>query len=237
MSKDLSFSARHKTLIGISSVALAAAVFFLSLVVSAIVSMAITGGVQRELSPLEFLVTNFSLVGSLALGVWSITAAHKKGYSAFFKAVGLRKPNLDDAATGFLLIAAYYAVLFVVFAVLNSTGLVSTGSEQELGFSDPTAGIELGYLFIALAVLTPIGEELLFRGFLYGRLSRFINKYIAAIIASLLFAVAHWPPIAMVDTFVLSLFMIAGFNHTKNLWVPIGMHAAKNAISVAIVFL
>ena len=89
-----------------------------------------------------------------------------------------------------------------------------------------------------LAVISPIAEEILFRGFMFGFLRRFgWNFWFAALVPALLFAAGH-----LRADFDLSqatgVFLITGIGALifswlyerwdNNLWVPIGFHVLMN---------
>ena len=83
------------------------------------------------------------------------------------------------------------------------------------------------------------------RGFLYTGLRRRMKPLLSAFIASLVFALAHLqlgsgaPPlyVAAIDTFVLSLILIALRERTGSLWSGIIVHALKNGFAFAAIFI
>ena len=89
-----------------------------------------------------------------------------------------------------------------------------------------------GMIVVAAVVVAPVFEELLFRGLLQTSLRKISTSPVVAIgLASLVFAVIHphWqaPPI-----FVLSVFIGALYEVSRNLWAAIVMHAAFNAFAI-----
>ncbi len=87
---------------------------------------------------------------------------------------------------------------------------------------------------LSATVLAPLVEETFFRGHVQTGLRSLIqNKTVAIVMTSILFAAMHewWmrPPI-----FVLSLCLGWLYERTGNLWMPIGLHVAFNAISTAV---
>ncbi|MEM6997640.1 MAG: CPBP family intramembrane glutamic endopeptidase [Patescibacteria group bacterium] len=219
------------------TILIAFAIYFVSLVLFALASQLLTGGEVRNLDPREFLVTSVVLNGAVILGVWTVSSAHKRGIGAFMKSIGLGRPSFNSISVSIGLLVLYYGTLIAVFVVLRQLGVLDTAAEQDIGLDDSTTTVGIVYIYLALSVVTPLGEEFLYRGFIYQRLSKFLNKDIVIVLVSLLFAVAHWPPNAMVDTFILSIFMIIGLRVTGTLWTPVIMHALKNAVSVSLVYL
>jgi len=77
-----------------------------------------------------------------------------------------------------------------------------------------------------VAALAGIGEELLFRGLIQLGLSTFLNVWLAVLLTSLLFGLAHAvTPTYCFLAFVISLYFGFLFVQTGNLFVPIAIHA------------
>jgi membrane protease YdiL (CAAX protease family) len=89
-------------------------------------------------------------------------------------------------------------------------------------------------LVIAAAIVAPIVEEILFRGFIYGVIKRFTDGYFAALCSALLFAVIHFHIGSMIPLAVLALVFCAAYERTGSLAVPILMHAFFNGTSIAL---
>jgi membrane protease YdiL (CAAX protease family) len=102
-----------------------------------------------------------------------------------------------------------------------------------------TAPWQLVLTILALVVLAPLGEELLFRGLLLRALARRFRFWPAAIITSVLFTAAHadayllWPrAIALVGTGLL----LAWVYRQRGYWASVAAHATVNTIaSIALV--
>jgi len=77
-----------------------------------------------------------------------------------------------------------------------------------------------------IAALAGIGEELLFRGLFQLGMSGFFNVWLAILITSLIFGLAHaLTPTYFFFAFLASLYLGFLFEHTGNLIVPIAVHA------------
>ena len=86
-------------------------------------------------------------------------------------------------------------------------------------------------------VVAPISEELLFRGFLYGKLkSRKLKPLFSAIVTSLLFGLVHGQLNVGIDTFILSMMMIYLLEKRQSLWVTIMLHMIKNGVAFLALF-
>ncbi len=162
------------------------------------------------------------------------------------EAIGLTKPKARDPLYALLGFAIYFPVYIVAISVLSALikGL-NVNQQQAIGFSQTTTGPALILIFISLVLLPPLVEEILFRGFLFSGLKKAMPVVWAAVLTSLLFAAPHllestgggalW--VAGVDTLVLSLVLCWLRQKTGRLYAGMGLHALKNFIAFAALFL
>ena len=134
-----------------------------------------------------------------------------------------------------------YMICSAVFlTVVTKLITIDIHQPQALPFSQSMLGTQWQYIaaFMTIAVLAPVAEELLFRGYLYGKLRRTAPIWVAVLITSLTFGAAHlwggsgslqWAVAA--DTFVLSIVMSLAREYTGAIWAPVLMHIAKNSIA------
>lgn len=160
--------------------------------------------------------------------------------------IGLVKPKIRDigyALAGFGVYFAIYA--FIVFNLVEALfPQVDTDQAQQLGFDTASSGPVLIFVFLSLVILPPLVEEILVRGFLFTGLRQRMHVFVAAIITSVIFAVAHlqWgsgAPLlwaAAADTFTLSMILVWLRQKTGSLWPGIGVHFIKNGIAFLALF-
>lgn len=162
-------------------------------------------------------------------------------------AIGWVRPKVRDI--GYAL--AGFGVYFVGYALIVSTLVkeylpqIDTDQRQDLGFDTSVAGPELILIFMSLVILPPLVEEILVRGFLFTGLRNKLPLVTAAIVTSIVFAVAHlqWgsdAPLlwsAAIDTFVLSLVLVYVRHRSGSLWPGIGIHFIKNGIAFLALFI
>ena len=82
----------------------------------------------------------------------------------------------------------------------------------------------------AAVVMAPLSEELLFRGFLYGVCKRYTDIPFAALINGLLFAIVHMHVGSFAPLFALGVVLVAVYEITGSLVVPMVMHALFNGL-------
>lgn len=83
-----------------------------------------------------------------------------------------------------------------------------------------------------MALLSGVGEELLFRGFLQGIATKYMGVVAAVISTNLLFGAAHFvTPLYGLITFLIGSLLGVSMAYTDNLMVPIVIHSFYNFIS------
>lgn len=85
-------------------------------------------------------------------------------------------------------------------------------------------------------IFAPISEEVLFRGYFYPTLKRHSERFFAAIVVSLLFAVVHSNTMSVLPLFVLAMSFTIAYELTGCLLVPIAMHALFNTTQIVLMF-
>lgn len=155
-------------------------------------------------------------------------------------------PSWLDGALVVPVMIGYLMLSGVVMALLTPVLPIDLNQEQVLPINAAMLTATWHYImaFIMLVVLAPVGEELLFRGYLYGKLRKIAPIWVAIAMASLTFGVAHlWTggdgPLqwaVMIDTFVLSLVMCVMREHTGAIWITILMHMVKNGLAFYLLF-
>lgn len=135
-------------------------------------------------------------------------------------------------------------VVLVVAKVLPGVDLAQ---QQELPFSQTLLGAQWQYMlaFFTLVILAPLAEELLFRGYLYGKLRNAIPAWAVILVTGLTFGLAHlWTgpgnPLqwaVMFDTLTLGIMLGLLREYTGAIWAGVLVHAIKNGIAFYFLFL
>jgi len=90
---------------------------------------------------------------------------------------------------------------------------------------------QIWILLAAAVVFAPLGEELLFRGFLYPSLERRIGRAGGMIVTGFLFAALHLNPFDFLPLFVLGIVLSYTYSRTRLVSACVVLHATHNAIS------
>ena len=87
-------------------------------------------------------------------------------------------------------------------------------------------------LFLAVAVLGPVAEELTFRGLLLRRANTFFRPAGAVVLSALLFSLCHLNLIQMIYTFPLGILFGILYVSSGSLLTPMLAHIALNAVTL-----
>lgn len=149
-----------------------------------------------------------------------------------------RLPDWADiglAPVGFVLYFLLSALtLYVAALVLPG---FDSDQLQETGFGTISQGYEYVLAFITLVVAAPIAEEVLFRGYLYGKLRKSASIWLATFVTSMVFGVIHGQWNVAVDVFALSIILCVLREITGSIWAGILLHMMKNGIAFYLLFI
>jgi len=77
----------------------------------------------------------------------------------------------------------------------------------------------------------PLGEELLYRGMLYGALRRRWGFWGAALVSSLAFGLFHVIPLQVLTAMLLGLVLCWVYERSGSLWAPALVHLVNNLLA------
>lgn len=160
--------------------------------------------------------------------------------------LGIRNPSIKGLFYAVPVFVLYLMSLFVAISAIDAIAPnIDVQQKQQLGFDTIAYGNDLLLIFIGLVILTPIVEEIVMRGFLYGGLKNGMPKIHAAIITSIIFAIAHLqlgsgaPPlwVAAIHTFILSMALVWLRERTGTIWAGVLVHMMKNGLAFISIFI
>ena len=195
--------------------------------------------------PVENYVRPAVLQTALAVIIYGLTIAVVLGVPYLVKRhetnlqmLGLtRLPSWTDIGLAPLTYIVYIIVLALVLGAISAWFPAFPLDEaQDVGFKVFGSRLDNLLAFFALVILAPIAEEVLFRGYLYGKLKTYVPAIVAAIATSLLFALVHFQWNVGVDVFIMSLFLCSLRSLTGSIWAGILVHMIKNGIAYYVLF-
>lgn len=153
--------------------------------------------------------------------------------------IGVTRPmswgDIGFAPVGFILYFVISALL--AYAVGQLFPGIDLKQLQETGYDHVTQYYQYLLVLISLVLLAPIAEEVIFRGYLYGKLRKFMPMWVAMLLTSMLFGLIHGQWNVAIDVFALSMVLCSLREITGNIWAGILLHMIKNGIAYYILFI
>lgn len=141
---------------------------------------------------------------------------------------------------GIWLITAIFVYLILTVSITALAMYVfpsaNYAQKQEIGFEALSQSWEYILAFVSLVIIAPLAEELIFRGYLFGKLKKYAAVWVAVLLSAALFAVAHGQWNVALDTFALGLVLASLRLITGNIWVSMALHALKNGLAFYFLF-
>ena len=192
--------------------------------------MAALGGDVDELYDqlLANTMTYTMISGLLTTAI--VIAVYRLRRKPMAEALWLRGVDRATLLTGAALAPTLYLIVSEALALLPEAWLESS--------TEASAGIDSGTLtgVLAVAVVAPVVEELIFRGLMLNRLSRVMPGWLAAVLSSAAFGVCHGHPVWFAYAFVLGAFFAFLDLRAQSILPSILGHVAFNAISQILSF-
>lgn len=163
----------------------------------------------------------------------------------------IKKQRVSQAEIGLTRLPVWTDILItpaglIVYLILSSVLIliaihllpwIDMNQVQDIGFRQLNQRYEYILAFATLVVIAPIAEEILFRGYLFGKLKQFVPVWVAILVTSALFGVIHGQWDLAIDTFALSVILCLLRQTTGSLWASILLHMTKNGIAYYILFI
>lgn len=148
---------------------------------------------------------------------------------------GLRRPRTWWVAA--LLVPGVW-LGFILCSALWVTIIGESPDEDlpdELGADD--SDVALVAVMVLVCVLAPVGEEFLFRGYIFRALRNWKGLWPAAIISGIVFGAIHLlsaDAVALVPLAILGIGMALVYHYTDSLYTAMALHALNNAIAFGV---
>ncbi|MEO6110147.1 MAG: type II CAAX endopeptidase family protein [Candidatus Saccharimonadales bacterium] len=162
-----------------------------------------------------------------------------KRYRTSKEDLGLNKwPSWLDlllGPTGLIIYMILSAILLVITPIILP--FINLEQAQDIGFDRLFHQYEYVFAFLTLVVIAPVAEEILFRGYLFGKLRKHMPLWVAIVLTSLLFGFIHGQWNVAIDVFALSVVSCLLRVVSKSLWPSIMLHMLKNSIAFYFLFI
>ncbi len=134
-----------------------------------------------------------------------------------------------------------YAVYLVLATILTYLMSIFTwfdaNQAQDVGFGYYITDIDRICAMLAVVFIAPLAEELIMRGWLYGKLRRKWGIVAAMLLTSLAFAVMHGQWNVGVSVFALSIVLCTLREITGTIWSGVLLHMLSNGIAFYLLYI
>lgn len=195
-------------------------IFYIALyIVVSFLSPFILGLTGIEITIINQIISS-SIIFSLIVLIINRDKLNKKGWFTRFSQKELIK-TLELAFASIILVNLFLVYLFPNF-IDNNMPEVLKEQFESIALSSPLLAL------LAIGILAPIAEELLFRGAIYNLIKDGVGKYVALFVSSVLFALIHLNIYQASYTLFIGLFLGIILMKTGSLWLPIIFHIVYN---------
>lgn len=131
-----------------------------------------------------------------------------------------------------------YLALSMLFTTIMSIFTWFNANEtQDVGFSYYLTGTNRIIAMVALVFIAPIAEEIIMRGWLYGKLRERLSLPLAMFLTSILFGFLHGQWNVGVGVFALSLVLCSLREITGTIWSGMLLHMLSNGIAFYLLYI
>lgn len=154
--------------------------------------------------------------------------------------LGLRGlPTWTDIGLAVVSFIAFYLLAVVLESIFRAFPWFNAEQAQDIGFNLYAPGFDRIVAYIALVIVAPFFEELIFRGWLYRnlrdklseRIPNSASMIISILLVSILFGILHGQWNVGVNVFALSVILCGLREITGTIYAGMLVHMIKNAIA------
>lgn len=222
-------------------VGISAFVFAVVVGVQFLIGLPLSLWAPREM--LESPITNtvfsiLSYVLAIVLIIWLPPKIFKKKITLSSReSLGLKGlPTWTDIGLSPVGYVVSILIAMGLTALFNLMPWFDANEAQNLGYSPYMIGAERGIAFVLLAVVAPIAEEIVFRGFLYGKLRVTVPKWLAILITSLVFGLVHMQWNVGITVFAMSVVNCTLREVTGTIYAGMLVHMINNGVAFFLVY-
>lgn len=152
-----------------------------------------------------------------------------------------RWPSWLDLAYGVLGVLAVMIIAWLMTLLVGAAiPWLGMSASQVIGQATQLSSGDILIAFILLVVIAPVSEEIIFRGWMYGKLRRLHKTekaMLSIIIVSVLFGFVHGQAAVGVVMFIMSIIMCILRERTGAIWAGVFVHILKNGIALFLLFI
>lgn len=175
---------------------------------------------------LHLKIVSFGVISSIILILFKFTRLKIKDY------IVMEKKRFIKYISAFFLGVFFNTVMSNILEVLSRQPSLHEDFKKYEELFQPIFNANIILQILAIGILTPILEEFMYRGLIFGQLKKILKYRIAIVLQGVLFGIFH---LNLVQTTYATLFgIILGISYqkSKSILIPILIHAGVNLSSV-----
>ena len=165
--------------------------------------------------------------------VWYLGLRHSRDPLAVLRLSGVQWPRKRTVLLMFGVLAASLIATSIYSSIVEWLDLdqfATPDVDSDIFFDGPAVLLT----FQAVAFITPISEELFFRGFIFRGLLPKMGPWGAIAASALVFSAFHLSLGGLVPIFITGFLLAWLYWRTGSLWAAIGAHAGQNALALGV---
>lgn len=152
--------------------------------------------------------------------------------------MGLNKlPTFVDIGLAPVGYVVYLVIAMVLTQLMSLFAWFNVDQAQNVGFGYYVTSLDRIFALLAIVIIAPVAEELVMRGWLYGKIRSRWGVAVSMLIVSLLFAVLHGQWNVGVSVFALSLVLCGLREITGTIWSGMLLHILSNGIAFYLLYI
>lgn len=140
-------------------------------------------------------------------------------------------PTLTDLGLAPIGYVVYIIIANILTAIFSAFSWFDAEQSQDVGFGYFITSADRFFAIFAIVLIAPIAEEIIMRGWLYGKLRNRTGVIVALVVTSLVFALMHGQWNVAIVTFALSAILCGLREITGTIWSGIILHILVNGVA------
>lgn len=168
----------------------------------------------------------------------TITGKASNVFSTNRDELGVQKfPTFVDIGLAPIGYIVYMVIAAALTTIMSAFTWFNAEEAQDVGFNYLSGGFDRTVAMIALVIIAPLAEEIIMRGWLYGKLRSKLKILPAILLVSVLFGFLHGQWNVAVSTFAMSIVLCGLREITGTIWSGVLLHMLSNGIAFYLLYI
>ena len=165
------------------------------------------------------------------IGVVALVTRRRVG--EFFRRLGLTDFRARELWRPALAVLGCYVMVAAYASIVNALDIEVLQPESTLPFEVVRNPATIVLAAVAVIVAAPLGEEVFYRGLIFGGVQRW-GFWPAALLSGAVFSGVHLDPGSLIPFFIIGVTLAWLFWRRGNLWESVAFHVLFNAVSFSL---